>query len=210
MYTNSCLMLSMSLWTGIDLSAVFNKEDLVGTGIERDSHITIFYSPKKVVSKDGMLDKIKTILGEDNKLLESFKDHDRFKVLDYFELGKFENGSDYLVLKLQPGCELYDSLEMLNSGLTSTYDIKQTFNTYTPHMTLAELEPGKAKEYMFSPTLGLILESAEFSVDDLVLSYGDEEENYKHLQITSENAISRYFHQRELERDKDYFDNLEE
>lgn len=203
-------MLSTSLWTGIDLSAVFKEEDLVGTGIERDSHITIFYTPKKVVPREGLLDKIKTILGEDNKLLDKFKKRDRFKVLDFFELGKFENDSDYLVLKLQPGSELYDSLSMLNSGLTTAYNIKQTFNTYTPHMTLAELEPGKAKDYMFSPTLGLILESAEFSLDDFVLSYGDEYENYKHFQITSENAISRYFHQRELERDKEYFDNLEE
>ena len=197
-YVNSCLMLSLSLWTGVDLSAVFKDEDLKDTGIERDSHITVFFSPDKV------------ILGDDNNFLESFKTQDRLKVMDYFEIGKFENESDYLVLKLQPGNDLYNTLGILNTGLTSSYDIKSTFKNYTPHMTLAELEPGKAKNYMFSSTLGLILESAEFSVDDLVLSHGDGEGNYKHFQITSENAVSRYFRQKELERDKEYFDNLEE
>lgn len=209
-YVNSCLMLSLSLWTGVDLSAVFKDEDLKDTGIERDSHITVFFSPDKVIPREGMLEKIKTILGDENNFLESFKTQDRLKVMDYFEIGKFENESDYLVLKLQPGNDLYNTLGILNTGLTSSYDIKSTFKNYTPHMTLAELEPGKAKNYMFSSTLGLILESAEFSVDDLVLSHGDGEGNYKHFQITSENAISRYFRQKELERDKEYFDNLEE
>ena len=46
-YVNSCLMLSLSLWTGVDLSAVFKDEDLKDTGIERDSHITVFFSPDK-------------------------------------------------------------------------------------------------------------------------------------------------------------------
>lgn len=209
-YIDSCLMLSLSLWTGIDLTAVFKDEDLKGTGIERDSHITVFFSPDKVIPREGMLEKIKTILGDDNKFLDSFKTQDRLKVMDYFEIGKFENESDYLVLKLQPGNDLYNNLGILNTGLTSAYDIKSTFKNYTPHMTLAELESGKAKNYMFSPTLGLILETAEFTVDDLVLSYGDDENNYKHFQVTSENAVSRYFRQKELERDKEYFDNLEE
>ncbi len=208
-YKNSCLMLSLSLWTGVDLTAVFDEEDLKDTGIELDSHITIFYD-EKVIPRERMLEKIKTILGEDNKFLDSFKTQDKLKVMDFFEIGKFENDSDYLVLKLQPGNDLYNNLGILNTGLVSAYDIKSTFKDYTPHMTLAELNPGKAKKYMFSPTLGLILETAEFSVDDLVLSYGDGEGNYKHFQITSENAVSRYFRQRELQRDKEYFENLEE
>lgn len=202
-------MLSLSLWTGVDLTAVFDEEDLKDTGIELDSHITIFYD-EKVIPRERMLEKIKTILGEDNKFLDSFKTQDKLKVMDFFEIGKFENDSDYLVLKLQPGNDLYNNLGILNTGLVSAYDIKSTFKDYTPHMTLAELNPGKAKKYMFSPTLGLILETAEFSVDDLVLSYGDGEGNYKHFQITSENAVSRYFRQRELQRDKEYFENLEE
>ena len=143
-YINSCLMLSLSLWTGIDLSAVFKDEDLKDTGIERDSHITLFYTDK-IIPREGMLEKIKTILGDDNNFLESFKTQDRLKVTDYFEVGKFENESDYLVLKLQPGNDLYNTLGILNTGLTSAYDIKPTFKDYTPHMTLAELEPGKAK-----------------------------------------------------------------
>ena len=207
-YSNSCLMLSMSLFTGIDLSAVFKEEDLIGTGIERDSHITVFFSPDKVISKIGMLDKINTLLGEDSDFIGKFKLQERYKVLDYFEVGKFENESDYLVLKLQKDNELYDTLGILNTGLVSAYDIKSTFKDYTPHMTLAELQPGTAKNYMFSPILGLILESAEFSIDDFVLSYGTEESEYKQFNITSENAVNRYFRQKELFKDKEYFDAL--
>ena len=85
-YVNSCLMLSLSLWTGVDLSAVFKDEDLKDTGIERDSHITVFFSPDKVIPREGMLEKIKTILGDDNNFLESFKTQDRLKVMDYFEI----------------------------------------------------------------------------------------------------------------------------
>ena len=115
-YVNSCLMLSLSLWTGVDLSAVFKDEDLKDTGIERDSHITVFFSPDKVIPREGMLEKIKTILGDDNNFLESFKTQDRLKVMDYFEIGKFENESDYLVLKLQPGNDLYNTLGILNTA----------------------------------------------------------------------------------------------
>lgn len=206
-YKNSCLMLQVSLWTGIDLSAVFKEEDLKDSGIELDSHITIFYSDK-IVPKEGLLNNIKTILGEDNNFLESFKDPTKFKVLDYFELEKFENDSDYLVLKLQSDNELYNNLGILNTGLMSKYDLTSDFKNYTPHVTLAELQPGKAKNYMFSKTLGLILESALFSIDDLVLSYGVGDNEYKHFQITSENAVTRYFRQRELERDKKYYESL--
>lgn len=197
---NSCLMLSLSLWTGIDLSAVFKEEDLIGTGIEKDSHITILYSEDKLIPREGLLDKIQTLSEDDAFIWKSMKDQTHYKVNDYFEVGKFENESDYLVLKLQPENDLYNTLGILNTGLTSAYDIKNTFKNYTPHVTLAELESGKAKDYIFSPVLGLILESAEFTIDDFVLSYGDEEDNYKHFQITSENAVSRYFRQKELEK----------
>lgn len=207
-YVNSCLMLSMSLYTGIDLSAAFKDEDLKDTGIERDSHITIFFSPNKIVPREGMLEKIETLLGEDSDFLGDLKNQELHRVLDYFEIGKFENESDYLVLKLQPENDLYNILGILNTGLTSFYDIKSTFNDYTPHMTLAKLQPGTAKNYMFSQTLGLILESAMFSIDDFILSYGDGSDEYKHFQVTSENAISRYFRQKELSRDKEYFDAL--
>lgn len=201
-YTNSCLMLATSLWTGIDFDAVFGE----GDKIERDSHITIFYDPSKTIEREGMLDKIKILLGEDSDFLDQLKEQEKFKVLDFFELGKFENDRDYLVLKLQKGNMLYDTLEILNSGLTSAYDIKSTFKDYTPHMTLAELDPGKAKDYMFSPTLNLILETARFSLDDFVLSWGNEEEEYKHFNITSINAVDRYFRQKELEKSKDWYE----
>ena len=206
-YVNSCLMLSMSLWTGIDLSGAFDDNDLKDTGIERDSHITIFYTDEKVIQREGLLENIRTILGGSD-FLDRLKEDSKFKVLDYFELGKFENESDYVVLKLKKDTELFETLDILHTGLSAAYDIKSTFPEYTPHLTLAELNPGKAKQYMFSSVLGLLLETAMFKLDDFVLSNGTEDKKYKQFNVTSYNAVDRYFRQKELERDRMFYEGL--
>ena len=74
-------------------------------------------------------------------------------------------------------------------------------------MTLAKVKKGKGKDYMFSPTLNMILSNAKFNIDDLVLSYKDKEGKQKLFNITSNNAVERFFRQEELERDKEYYKN---
>ena len=112
---NSCLMLAMNLSTPVSLGCVFKEEDLKDTGVELDSHITLLYAQGKRIEHVGLLSGIKEILGdEDWRWLEGMIRGDEFySVLDLFELGSFENDSDYLVLKLRKGSPLFKVLSKL-------------------------------------------------------------------------------------------------
>lgn len=209
---NSCIMLSTTLWSGIDLSAVFNSDDLVGPGIERDSHFTVLYAKNKSLPFTDLSEDMETILGkyEWEKLIESFKKQNPKKILDYFSLSTFEGeGREYLILRIQPETKLNDTLQILHDGLKTKYEVKDSFPEYKPHMTLATLLPGKAKEYIFNPVLSVYLEKSTFTLDDFVISYGeDDEDDRKKYQITTENAVTRYFRQLRIEKEKDYYDSL--
>lgn len=210
-FNNSCIMLMTSLWTGIDFYAVFDEEDLKDTGIEYDSHITAIYTTE-IIQKAGVLDTIKVSLGDYWKDLESLMiENEKLKVSDYFEISKFENDSDYVIFKLREDTDLYKIMSLINKSLSSNFGVKSEFTSYTPHMTIAELEPGTASKYMFSPLLSEIYEKAVFSIDDLVISYGIEDKpgEYKQFNLTSFNAVNRYFRQKELERDRQYYASLE-
>ena len=210
-FNSSCVMLMTSLWTGIDLYAVFDEEDLKDTGIEYDSHITTLYAGDIVIPKNEVLENIKNSLGDYWDDLENLmKENEKLKVSDHFEISKFENDSDYVIFKLREDSDIYRLTSLINKGLDRIYSVKGDFSTYTPHMTLAELEVGTASKYMFSPLLSKIYENAVFSVDDLVISYGQKDKpgEYKHYNLTSFNAVTRYFRQKELERDKQYYASL--
>ena len=98
----------------------FKEEDLKDTGVELDSHITLLYAQGKRIEHVGLLSGIKEILGdEDWRWLEGMIRGDEFySVLDLFELGSFENDSDYLVLKLRKGSPLFKVLSLINKGLS--------------------------------------------------------------------------------------------
>ena len=141
---NSCLMLAMNLSTPVSLGCVFEESDLKDTGVELDSHITLLYAQGKKIDYTGLLSSVKDILGdEDWRWLEGMIRGDEFySVLDLFELGSFENDSDYIILKLRKGTPLFKTLSLINKGLSIKEDVKSEFSTYIPHMSLAELEPG--------------------------------------------------------------------
>lgn len=206
-------MLMTSMWTGIDLYAVFDEEDLKDTGIEYDSHITALYSNDLVIPRGEVLERIKDCMGDYWLDLENLmKANDKLKVSDHFEISKFENDSDYAIFRMREDSDIARLLTMMNTGLTNIYGVNSDFNSYKPHMTLAELEPGTAGKYMFSSLLSQIYENAVFSVDDLVISYGQKDKpgEYKQYNLTSYNAVKRYFRQKELERDRKYYESLGE
>lgn len=210
---NSCLMLGCTLYTGVDFTAAFKSEDLIGQGIERDSHLTVLYSEGQEIPKKELPEVMETILGETDweNLISEFKAQNPKPVTEYFSLGVFSgDGQDFLVLLLQPDTPLYDTLQILNTGLKGHYGVKTKFSDYKPHMTLAAFKEGVAKDYIFNPVLGLILEKATFTLDDFILSYGlpDEPDDRKRYQITTENAVSRYFRQLRALKDADYYNNL--
>ena len=83
------------------------------------------------------------------------------------------------------------------------YDVQSEFDSYSPHMTLAELKPGTAEKYLKSEKLNLLLENSVFDFDDLVLSLGkaNEPEDRKQYFLTSYNSVKRYFRMENLKKE---------
>lgn len=196
---NSCLMMNCSLYLPVSLSSIFDKGDLKDTGIENEPHITLLYAQGKEIPRMEILADIETILGDEawDRFIKFIKDENTEKVSKYFELGSFENDSDYIVLKLNAGAEeIYETLGLINKGLSVKYDVKSSFSTYTPHITLAELQPGTAKKYMGNKTLETVLKDSYVSFEDLVLSIGPSNTPVDRLRynLTTFNAVDYYFY----------------
>ena len=187
---NSCLMLAMNLSTPVSLGCVFEESDLKDTGVELDSHITLLYAQGKRIEYKGLVGAIRELIGEEDFgwLLELIRGDEFYSVLDLFELGSFENDSDYVILKLRKGTPLHRVLSLINKGLSIKEGVKSEFSTYIPHVSLAELEPGKAKKYLESETLKEILGDSIIGVEDLFISYGksNEPEEREQRWLTSE------------------------
>ena len=203
---NSCLMLACALYTPINLSSIFDSEDLKDTGIELESHITLLYAQGITVPKDNLMEDIEIALGDDfDSFMNLLKNGDIIgeNVLETFDLGLFENDSDYVVLKLKQDTELYTNLKLINKGLRSKYGVQSEY-TYTPHMTLAELNQGTAKKYTESKKLKAVLENSKFAVEDLVISYGPSNvvEDREKYNLTKFHAVDRFFREENLKREK--------
>lgn len=203
---NSCLMLACALYTPINLSSIFDSEDLKDTGIELESHITLLYAQGITVPKNNIMEDIEIALGDDfDSFMNLLKNGDIIgeNVLDTFDLGLFENDSDYVVLKLKQDNELYTNLKLINKGLRSKYGVQSEY-TYTPHMTLAELNQGTAKKYTESKKLKAVLENSKFAVEDLVISYGPSNvvEDREKYNLTKFHAVDRFFREENLKREK--------
>lgn len=204
---NSCLMWAIGLYTPVDLASIFKSEDLRDTGLELDSHLTLLYAQGKILPRKDMMSDIETILSDEYEgLLDICKTENRFKVLDVFDLGSFENDSDYIVLKLKKDCEQYRILSLINKGLKTKYGVSSEFSEYTPHLTLAQLQLGKAKDYLANENLKLILENSYFDFEDIMISFGTSSEpvDRKQYFLTQYKNIDRYFRLKHLkEYDKE-------
>ena len=207
---NSCLMLACALYTPVDLSSIFEDEDLKDTGIEKESHITLLYAQNKIIDRGSLLDDIRIILDDSDKFsytgfIDSLKD-DKFvsnNVLDSFDIGKFENDSDYIVLKLKKNVDIFNVLNIINKGLRIKYDVQSEFS-YTPHITLAELKPGTADKYLASKKLQLVLENTKIKFEDLIISYGPSNvvEDREKYNLTTFHAVDRFFREENLKREE--------
>lgn len=195
---NSCLMLAVNLMTPVDLAYVFDAPDLKDTGIELDSHITLLYAQGKELPRKNIIQDLRDILGDQDydDFLEVYCKNQVFhKALDIFDLGSFENDSDYIILKLKKNFELWNKVSLINKGLRVQYGVLSDFDTYTPHVSLAELNPGTARKYLESEKLMTVLEDSYINFEDLILSYGksNEPEDRKQYYLTNFKAIDRYF-----------------
>ena len=202
---NSCMMLAMSFHTAIDLDSVILEQDLTDYGIEFDSHVTIFYAKEKVIPQDNLLSDVEILLGDEDYevFMELLKSERKFPILDIFDLSKFNGAtSDYLVMKMKPGNEIYRILNILNKGLSRKYDIVSDFDSYRPHMTLAELQPGTSEKYLNSEKLELVLKSAKVGFEDLIISYGSysDKNDREQRSITNFHTLERYFRNERYKR----------
>jgi hypothetical protein len=191
------------------MKAIFDSGDLKDTGIEFDSHITLLYA-RKFIDKREILPLLRTFdfgdipdLGGRNiqDFLEYQKNPLDFScpVYDIFELSSFENDSGYVILKLKDNNLWYDVCSQINKVFGKYYNVTSDFSTYTPHLTLAELEPGLTEKYLDNETLRLVLRDSIVHFEDLVISYSREDsKEYDQYNITTNRAVDRFFREREL------------
>lgn len=198
----SCLMWGIGLYTPINLSGIFEQKDLKDTGVNFDSHITLLFVPDGELDKTELLTDIQEASGKYWKNLVELSSKFSYSrpVMDLFDLGGFENDSDYLVLELKPGSHLYNCLSRINEYLRDKYSVPSKFKTYRPHITLAELEPGTVGKYLNKPELRAVLEDTTIDFEDFILSYGyPGKEDFKYNYLTQYKAVDRYFR---IEREK--------
>ena len=209
MENNSCLMLNCSLYLPVSLSAIFSREDLKDTGIENESHITLLYAQGKEIPRMNILGDVETILGskEFDDLIEYIKSENTDRILDSFEVGSFENDSDYVVLKMKQSSKFYKTLGLINKGLRMKYEVSSEYS-YTPHISLAELKPGTAKKYLEDPRINLILKDSFVSFEDLVISYGPSNTSVDRLRynLTTFNAVDYFFHTENMRKENSELD----
>ena len=193
---NSCLMLAVNLDCPISLKVMFDEPDLKDTGVELDSHITLLYAQGKEIDRSRLVYDMKEILGDEYwDIVEKIQNPKEIPVLDVFELGSFENDSDYVVLKLKPESVIYEPLQKINRGLRQRYDVSLDFDSCTPHVSLAELQPGCAAKYLESEELKRFLQDTVVSLEDFMISYGlsNEPEDRKQYFLTGFHSVDRYF-----------------
>lgn len=213
---NSCLMMAMSLETPVELGYLFDTEDLQGTGIEFETHTTLLYAPGVVIPREGLLGDIESLIGprEYDVLMAKLKEGEELPKGWFggiWELGSFSNDSDYLVLKLTNVDNPYaswlrDTFGVINKGLKRKWDVTSEY-PYTPHITLAELKPGTVGKYIEDSKIKTVLSDSLLSFSDLVLSIGPsggdmgDGKDRKQYNLTSYNAVQRYFQQETLRKE---------
>ncbi len=197
-------MMTVNLDTPVNLGCVFKAEDLKDTGLEFDYHFTILYAQGKRIAKDGLLGNI--IKSSSNYIefeKEYLKTENQLDVMDFFELSSFENDSDYVILKLKEGNPVFDFLTEVNKGVSEIYGITSDFKNYTPHITLAELNPGTSKTYLNSNNLKAILKDSTVQLEDFMISYGtdNEPEDRKQIFLTQNNCIDWHFRLKRIKKE---------
>lgn len=196
-----CLMLNVNFDSGVDISTILEDSDV--ESFERDPHVTVFYGPPaNPVNHKEIMDDIRDLLDEDYfdfmRFLESEED---MKTSEIFKLGNFENPeNDFLVLKLEDGNIISNSLRLLQKGLTKKYDILLSFSVYRPHMTLAKMKSGSSMKYLNDESLKKLLDYSTVSFEDFVYSEGFETELWKKYCLTNYHVVDRHFRLQNLEK----------
>lgn len=203
---NSNLEWKIGLYTPVDLGCSFKLEDLIGSGINLDSKITILESNGITLPRKSLLNDIADVLGEDFEDIISLcsREDDERKVLDFFDLRSIDGeDSDYVILQLKEGNEIYNKVKLLRKGLSVKYDLNVDRRTYIPHIVLAEVKKGAARKYTFSGNLKLILNDSLVDLEDFALQSSTLSGEKRTYYLTHFKNLDRFFRIHHLKEDQD-------
>lgn len=210
---NSCIMLAANLETPVSLSSIFDSGDLSGDGVIYDTHVTLLFAPDQEIYKTDILPQVDKAIQDNIPGYSSFNDvvqehcstETTIPVYDLFDLGNFENDdSGYVVLKMKKSLDnIWPKVcTEINKGLSKEYSVRSSFGSYTPHLTIAEVKPGKSSKYLGLESLKLILRDSIIQFEDIIVSYSTNEPGkYDKYNVTNYYAVPRYFRERDLERE---------
>ena len=203
MENSVCLMLAASFHTAIDIDSIINQDDLNGDGIIRDNHITILYDESGTYKKTDVLNDVRESLSSEFEVfMEFMKDSYKFSINDVFYLDSFNNDdSSYLVLRLKEDNSLFSKLKSIHEYIVNKYGIYQSFTEFKPHMTIAELLPGRADKYLYNSILNKVLSNSKVGFEDLVFSEPGTTGmgKYDRWNITTFHAIERFFRETKID-----------
>jgi 2'-5' RNA ligase len=136
-YSYGCAMVNLDVPGMKDLQEKIDPEDLAGSGIESDHHVTLLYGLHDGGETHSELSKEQL-----SKLMNICKKD--ISEVRLYEVSAFKN-SEYDVLKFKadsPG------LHSTNGELTKAFEFTTDFPEYNPHATIAYLKPGTADKYI--------------------------------------------------------------
>ena len=151
-----CLMLYFDVKNWDEYTSLIDSDDTHEYGIEDNPHVTILYGFDQSVSADNF----KNLLVTELSASEIGKD------LKVENISKFEN-PEFDVLKF----DLESSRLRMANLMVKMEPHTSTFPTYSPHLTLAYLQPGLADSYISK------IDDLELKMSNFRFVYSDKDSN---------------------------------
>ena len=132
-----CVMLFLEVPGMEALQEKINPDDLMGSGLEREHHVTLLY---------GLHDGGELYPELDKERLDRLIEISHKTALDtrLYEVSAFKK-ADIEVLKFKAD---NSALHLVNGELTKEFAFTTDYPEYNPHATIAYLKPGKADLYI--------------------------------------------------------------
>lgn len=136
-FSYGCAMLFLNVPGMTNLQEKIDPDDLQGSGLEREHHVTLLYG-----LHDG---------GPEHEKLSKDQIDDLFPIakqaysdVRLYDVSAFKN-ADVEVLKFKADSP---NLHLVNGELTQKFAFTSVYPEYNPHATIAYLKPGKADLYI--------------------------------------------------------------
>jgi hypothetical protein len=136
-FSYGCIMLFLNVPGMDELQDKINPEDLQGSGLEKEHHVTLLYGlhdggPEHTELDNEQIDRLFSIAEQ------------AYSDVRLYEVSAFKK-ADIEVLKFKADSE---NLHLVNGELTKEFAFTTDYPEYNPHATIAYLKPGKADLYI--------------------------------------------------------------